>query len=631
MKDKEQQLLDILLKQRGIMTANDYSKILGVSSRSVYTYLNNISSILANYNLQIVKIPAVGIKIVKINDHSDSTAVEVENDDFSMLNRRFELINRILVNRETIDIESFADEYYVSTSTIRNDINNINSRLNGFGSYQICINKKFASFEFTSTSELVTLLINLNDELENNNMYMNNVYSSEVVEMAQKIVNDYISMLQLTIAEHYVDHITNVIVTLISQVSNGNHIENNGELLQYDQIKNLANNLLAKQLLQCVELELQIKFNDSDTDFLANYLRADRFQISNIDKTSDTDRYMYGIFLSKIEKILDIKLNLDDDYVLNLLTHFNAMVYRMRHNILIKNSLLDNIKQEFPVLFNLLQLVMENFKDDLKIEVTDDEIGFLLVHIQNIIENQKQIKNILVVCPHGLVISRLITNKIRDLLPLYNVIETIDIDRVSSVKLDSVDFVISTADIKNIDIPVVRVSPIISNTDVKNIMSFYQDLVLNSKNTYSTNYHYLNNYIDEKYLYDSFNEDKETIFKYVIDDLIRDGIVQEDYQSSIIKREQISSCDNVYGFAIPHGDFNLVNKTKIAIVLLNKAINYQKYNVNVIVFFNICRDDLQISKKILEDIFNLMRNEQFQEIRMEGITKDLFKKVIGRE
>ena len=64
MKDKEQQLLDILLKQRGIMTANDYSKILGVSSRSVYTYLNNISSILANYNLQIVKIPAVGIKIV---------------------------------------------------------------------------------------------------------------------------------------------------------------------------------------------------------------------------------------------------------------------------------------------------------------------------------------------------------------------------------------------------------------------------------------------------------------------------------------------------------------------------------------------------------------------------------------
>ena len=267
MKDKEQQLLDILLKQRGIMTANDYSKILGVSSRSVYTYLNNISSILANYNLQIVKIPAVGIKIVKINDHSDSTAVEVENDDFSMLNRRFELINRILVNRETIDIESFSDEYYVSTSTIRNDINNINSRLNGFGSYQICINKKFASFEFTSTSELVTLLINLNDELENNNMYMNNVYSSEVVELAQKIVNDYISMLQLTIAEHYVDHITNVIVTLISQVSNGNHIENNGELLQYDQIKNLANNLLTKQLLQCVELELQIKFNDSDTDF----------------------------------------------------------------------------------------------------------------------------------------------------------------------------------------------------------------------------------------------------------------------------------------------------------------------------------------------------------------------------
>ena len=269
MKDKEQQLLDILLKQRGIMTANDYSKILGVSSRSVYTYLNNISSILANYNLQIVKIPAVGIKIVKINDHSDSTAVEVENDDFSMLNRRFELINRILVNREIIDIENFADEYYVSTSTIRNDINNINSRLNSFGSYQICINKKFASFEFTSTSELVTLLINLNDELENNNMYMNNVYSSEVVELAQKIVNDYISMLQLTIAEHYVDHITNVIVTLISQVSNGNHIENNGELLQYDQIKNLANNLLAKQLLQCVELELQIKFNDSDTDFLA--------------------------------------------------------------------------------------------------------------------------------------------------------------------------------------------------------------------------------------------------------------------------------------------------------------------------------------------------------------------------
>lgn len=56
--------------------------------------------------------------------------------------------------------------------------------------------------------------------------------------------------------------------------------------------------------------------------------------------------------------------------------HIYYMLYRLKNNIAIKNPLIDQIKKEFRVLFDMLHMIVEMGIDQ---KITEDEIGFLFI------------------------------------------------------------------------------------------------------------------------------------------------------------------------------------------------------------------------------------------------------------
>lgn len=376
-----------------------------------------------------------------------------------------------------------------------------------------------------------------------------------------------------------------------------------------------------------LEEKLSIQFCDEDALFFSHYLRGDRIEVLSYNHIEEENRIIYQRILEKISSIINIQMSMEDDLVKEFVMHMNAMVYRLKHNITINNPLLEDIRKELGPLFNVIMMVVVSETSHLGIRISEDEIGYLTIHVQNIMEQQKKGRNILLVCPHGNVTANLILHQLKEILPAYNMFETISMNRITKVNLDSVDFIISTVDLPKLAKPVIRISPIVSNDDLMNITTFYQRMMIHDSLDHLT-YPRLKAMLDEKYVFEYPNASKEEVLEQVLSILQEDGIVTKEYKESVYKREEIYSTDNAFLVAIPHGDIRHVKETKLVFAVLPKKKKWKKYYVNLVIFFNINQKDLSYSKDILEDIYKLMHSEQFGRLCREGITKEKLMKYI---
>ncbi len=632
MNDKQKKLLDMLIKQQGVVTAESFSNSLGISKRSVYSYLDVVTPYLKEKGYELIKVPSKGVKVVKsgsgLNKNIDTF------DEYSPDSRRYEIFSRVLIHGKKVTINELCGEFFVSESSIRKDVAFFQDLLKDFPSVNILINKGEIVCEYSDVATLINAIIYINETLSSRYMfdekveYWYRLYDLNIVDVVIKAVKTYLKKLNINLADHYVSHICSVMITLVSFIKDGKHIESNGKILAYDRLKALPNTLLASQFLECIGRELSLSFNEHDAEFLSDYLMADRFDIDNFDKIDDNDMQIYREILNKLEKTIDIKIDENDILVKNLLLHLNAMVFRLRNQITVSNSMKEDIRQEFGSLFNLIMIILGSVEDKLKIKVNDDEVAYLLIHVENIIEQQKKIKNILLVCPHGIVASNLIANRIKDFLPSYNFIEAVSISQMHEINLESVDFIVSTVDIPDAKKPVIKVSPILSKEDQINVMNFYQNLVFDSSPEIF-NYDYLRKYISDDLVFEIDANSKEEIISYICKKMVLKGVVTSEYESDVLNREALDPTDNVYAFAIPHGDMKHVKKMKLVIALLKEPIKWESYNVSIVVFVNINQSGLHDSKKVLDDVFHLMQSRNFAQLLKSGITKKEFLNFIG--
>ena len=136
--------------------------------------------------------------------------------------------------------------------------------------------------------------------------------------------------------------------------------------------------------------------------------------------------------------------------------------------------MLFEIKQQYHLMFDLTWMIMDSIRTTLGVTLTEDEVGFLMLHFQNALEKKKKSKRILVVCPNGITTSELIANRIRSVLPPLDIIEAASIDTINSFELMSIDFIVSTIPLKSLDKPVVVVSMLINDSDIQRIEELYK-------------------------------------------------------------------------------------------------------------------------------------------------------------
>lgn len=152
--------------------------------------------------------------------------------------------------------------------------------------------------------------------------------------------------------------------------------------------------------------------------------------------------------------------------------------------------ILEEVREYYDSYYRLAKECAVILQEETGVAANTTEVCYLAVYLyKNSIHAEDDRKNVLVVCATGKGLSHLLTLRIKNVFPSLEVVGQISpyqLSRASDLK--NVDFVISTVPLENTVVPVVKISRILSEEDIKRIKDFLKygklidEIPLNQKN-----------------------------------------------------------------------------------------------------------------------------------------------------
>ena len=248
---------------------------------------------------------------------------------------------------------------------------------------------------------------------------------------------------------------------------------------------------LAARILQEMENEFEITIPGVELSYILLHLRGSKIAYSGTagDKVSGDDaviRQMRGIdeekLLDMIDEMVEIfnpsisyELKCDEDFVRGLLVHLRPVIVRLYNHMNIFNPILNDIRHEYPDVFERCARAAKVIERETREVVREEEIGFLAMHFgaaeERILERQKTARRVVigVICASGFGVARLMLTKLSNHLGDKATFRAYGKDEITPGVIADTDFFVSTLNLDSLGIDCVRVSPLITASDLSQI------------------------------------------------------------------------------------------------------------------------------------------------------------------
>mgnify|MGYP004482121971 CR=1 FL=1 len=356
-----------------------------------------------------------------------------------------------------------------------------------------------------------------------------------------------------------------------------------------------------------------VPFNENEMDLIYQQISnssLNEFDLSN--QQTDTFKDAEKIAKEIIKLVEEYKqIEVTSEVIKNtLILHILPTISRLKTNEYLKNPILNTIKSEYPDVFGLAWMSNKFFENYLGEKINEDEIGYLAIHIQTMIE-QFQSKNAIktiIVCSQGIGVSQFLMIKLstyfRDELSVVGAISESDLNYEI---IENADLIISTYSIQSFKENIV-VSPLLNKDDIERIEIFIQNFTNKNFNFFTPE--------NLKYSIKSTLKKQDEIIDMVEKELVGLGYVGKDFKNAILQREKVCSTSVGNRIAIPHADMKIVKKSVLYLVTTEKPIVWGSDEVNIVLFVVLNSND---SKKYMEHLKNIYRN-----LYLESFQKKLF-------
>lgn len=617
--DRQKRLVSYLMKQKGYQTAKVYAAEFNVSERTIYSDLKKIENVLNFKGYELEKKSGVGIGLrEKKTNHADTREI-AELDKYTIYGRRKEIMNLLLFEKQNITIEALSEMFLVSKSSITNDLKFIEKKLTLRNKVQLVsdhkgtrlegmeeeIQKVFFEFNQYIFEENELLLFDEEKSLD----ILSSYYGIDTVSVCSRVLFSYIKAEVGYISEQYIINVLNMMVILIYRMQKGYCLKKENDSVSLSGLS-FTIHKSATDMLEKISIRLNFNYSLREVEYLSNVLISNKFEkVPSNEKTN----LIVNKIIQKVGESISFDFEKDDKLQKQLSTHIPAMIYRLKLGVRTKNPFISQIKQEFRLVFDVIWVALSEYEETLGGRLNEDEIGFLALYFQSVIERSKVGKKILIVCPTGIATSELLLNRVKNILPSFDMLEVASAREVKNINLSEVDFIISTVDVEIKNKKVVVVSPLLNDQDMKNISETYNESFLLSSNMDKRliKLPFLSKYIDDKFIFfDEDFESKEELFNKIGSELVNQNYITQEFINSMEHRETLGGTDLPTGAAIPHGNPKFVNKTVIAFIRNKRYFKWSQHPVKTILIACISQKDIGETKNIFSDIYNLVGDKE---------------------
>ena len=517
---RTQQILEILLGGKGPVSKQEIADHLGVSKRTIQREFGFLENDIKKYGLGLVNRKGKGIVISGELQNIEKLRREIEQNSGAEAatrdERRRHLLFELLRDREPRKLFYYSEMLGVSETTVASDMealgewfsrNNLEViRRPGYGvvlggtegDYREAMRRFIHESEwqksekrFTGGSrrsrnaeEAVTdILLNAADSgiysLLNNDI-LTRVYNV-LSNMDEPMLNQLADNAMTGLAIH--------IAIAIDRVQKGAVLEANEKGLE--DLASWEGYDLAVKILREMEAEFEITIPGVELSYILLHLRGSKIAYSGTagDKKSGDDvilRQMRGIdeekLLDMIDEMIEIfnpsisyELKCDEDFVRGLLVHLRPVIVRLLNHMNIFNPILKDIREEYPDVFQRCAQASKVIERETHEQVREEEIGFLTMHFgaaeERILERQKAARRVVigVICASGFGVARLMLTKLSNHLGDKATFRAYGKDEITPGVIEDTDFFVSTLNLDSLGIDCVRVSPLITASDLSQI------------------------------------------------------------------------------------------------------------------------------------------------------------------
>ena len=616
-------LLEYLLKQHEYLSANQLSEKYGVSTKTVYQDIDKLNTFLEEGQLssRIVKVPRKGIKLSADEERKKVHSLLLENkhesgvQDYSPEYRESELIKRLFINQEELDIYDFAEEMYVTESTVHRDIDKLEKNLGQFNlKIRIKHDQLFVDGDEWNIRKALQSYITQNRLLSREEK-LERFFSKVDIDICRDAISRLSQKYHHQFSQEY------SCLLLVECLVFKKRTEHNNCLTE--RTSNLINDLnhlevyfFSGELLESVINKSFSEISPYEIEAMAYSLLAYGFSIQSADYIQNIEHQVNELII-KVSNLLSLDLSKDNHLKLMLSNHISKMIFRLRNQIYITNPALEEIKKQYSSLFNVIWIANRGLSKYYEINISNEELAFIVIHFQLAIEKIVKPLNIVVICQNGIATSELIMSKLHKIFDSDAKITNINARELDFYDLSNIDLIISTIALPEVTVPVIEVSPILTKDEIESIRSFYSEhmtdnytLMRTSLDGRKFNLESLQTLIKKPYLIRETMKSKKECLEKMIKECDSSNRKNKEFKESILERETLGSTSVYTGVALPHCDPRFVEQSELIIMTLDKPINWGKNNVKLIILIAVAENDIPIFKDSLIALYSVIENQE---------------------
>ena len=616
-------LLEFLLKQHEYLSANQLAEKYGVSTKTVYQDIDKLNDFFDEGELKsrIDKVPRKGIKLSADEERKKIHSLLLVNkhesgvQDFSPEYRESELIKRLFINQEELDIYDFAEEMYVTESTVHRDIDKLEKNLGQFNlKIRIKHDQLFVDGDEWNIRKALQSYVIQAQSLGREEK-IERFFSEKDIEICYEAISRLSQKYHHQFSEEY-SCLLLVECLIFKKRTDHNNFLNERTSNLINDLNHLEVYFVSGELLESIINKSFSEISPYEIEAMAYSLLAYGFSIQSADYIQSIDHQVNEL-IQKVSNLLSLDLSKDNHLKLMLSNHISKMIFRLRNQIYITNPALEEIKKQYSSLFNVIWIAIRGLSKYYEINISNEELAFIVIHFQLAIEKIVKPLNIVVICQNGIATSELIMSKLHKIFDSDAKITNINARELDFYDLSNIDLIISTIALPEVTVPVIEVSPILTKDEIESIRSFYSEhmtdnytLMRTSLDGRKFNLESLQTLIKKPYLIRETMKSKKECLEKMIKECDSSNRKNKEFKESILERETLGSTSIYTGVALPHCDPRFVEQSELIIMTLDKPINWGKNNVKLIILIAVAENDIPIFKDSLIALYSVIENQE---------------------
>lgn len=629
MNKRQFDLLNRLVHEREPITGKELANTYLVSTKTIYNDIKVLNDFLKPYSSEVVKKPSAGIYIEidkkfrhqLLEKFQDNSETEVNKEEFKLL---FEF----LLNSK-VDLLDWSLEHYISESTIRREIYDLEKELNPNG---IRIQKQQGKFILFGEESQIrkyfrNKLLHGIPHVNLDAMLQAGYVSSKRIQLVSQVMNRYLEQYQFSVAHDFRHYLLLDLLIFDIRWSNGFKVEQQ-KAFDSNSPKIIETYLLARDLLNEIageEIdEAEIVTLSQILISIGNYASAYLGSNPKIEKTIDE-------FITMVGDLAGIQLQ-NDEYLRGmLLNHLPAMIMRLKNRIHLKSNLIEDIKYQYGILYNFVWLSGKIFMDNFGVELTDIEAALLTIHLEIAVEKINQPMRIYVVCPHSLATSELLLNQVRKITGQFDNIEKVEFSKAKDLEVNSNDLVISSVSLGDVEYEYIHVGTIMKEEDLFKIQKRFLTYTMgqNQSNYLIKDDEELAQRLIKRLIGDSIylkkkTGDAEKCLTEMINLSKKENLENSKYEITIRHRENLGITSTYTGIALPHANPKEVKTSELIMMTLDKPIYWGQNLIKVVMLIAISEKELDIYKDALKMIYSKIDSSSYIQHLWEAKDKESF-------